>query len=280
MLPAGVPATSLPRLHREADLILGESLRLSCEIPCIKPTPSTLLAISVLQQHPCLIYVQTLRLFHTCGYTSSFEPITIKTIPPTFTMADIAAVLLVDPIRKCIVHSMPRRDLSSLSKTTATFRHVLLPFLSQQKDQQSPPITIKIQPVAPREHDLLYMKNTGVHGSLLCAESQHTRGDGVRDCRICSKPICEACIIKTSFSEHDKGMFSNRIRSLCPNCYDKSDLRVRNISAIAYSKVDSSCHRPESVCFCAVCHSSGVYRPAQTFLGEIDFKAPWFAAFD
>jgi len=46
------------------------------------------------------------------------------------------------------------------------------------------------------------------------------RGESIRSCRVCSMPVCEACIFKSSFGKWDERTFSNRTRSLCPDCYN------------------------------------------------------------
>ena len=55
---------------------------------------------------------------------------------------------------------------------------------------------------------------------MLCSELNHTRGDNVRGCLMCSMPVCEACIIKESFGKRDEKTFQHRTRTLCSDCYD------------------------------------------------------------
>ena len=55
---------------------------------------------------------------------------------------------------------------------------------------------------------------------MLCSELNHTRGDNIRGCLMCSMPVCEACIIKESFGKRDEKTFQHRTRTLCPDCYD------------------------------------------------------------
>ena len=53
---------------------------------------------------------------------------------------------------------------------------------------------------------------------LLCSEPQHTKGSNARGCRMCSKPICEGCIIKASFGKQEN-TFQNRRRRFCGKCW-------------------------------------------------------------
>ena len=55
---------------------------------------------------------------------------------------------------------------------------------------------------------------------MLCSEPNHTRGDNIRGCLMCSMPVCEACIIKESFGKRDEKTFQHRTRTLCSDCYD------------------------------------------------------------
>ena len=55
---------------------------------------------------------------------------------------------------------------------------------------------------------------------MLCSELNHTRGNNIRGCLMCSMPVCEACIIKESFGKRDEKTFQHRTRTLCSDCYD------------------------------------------------------------
>jgi len=79
--------------------------------------------------------------------------------------------------------------------------------------------------VALSRHDVL----VGIHESdarlnpkptsqLLCSEPQHTKGSNARGCRMCSKPVCEGCVIKASFGKQ-QNTFQNRRRRFCGQCW-------------------------------------------------------------
>ena len=53
---------------------------------------------------------------------------------------------------------------------------------------------------------------------LLCSEPQHTKGSNARGCRMCSKPVCEGCIIKASFGKQEN-TFQSRRRRFCGPCW-------------------------------------------------------------
>lgn len=53
---------------------------------------------------------------------------------------------------------------------------------------------------------------------LLCSEPQHTKGSNARGCRMCSKPVCEGCIVKASFGKQDN-IFQTRRRRFCGECW-------------------------------------------------------------
>jgi len=79
--------------------------------------------------------------------------------------------------------------------------------------------------VAVSRHDLLIdvhesdaWLNPKPTSQLLCSEPQHTKGSNARGCRMCSKPVCEGCIIKASFGKQEN-TFKNRRRRFCDQCW-------------------------------------------------------------
>ena len=97
--------------------------------------------------------------------------------------------------------------------------------------------------------------------ALVCAEPRHTQGDHIRGCRMCSMPVCEACIIRDSFSERDGGIFSNRTRSLCPECYNEGNIPVEGLGTFPGDTDRATMCPPireslRAVCVCTVCKAS------------------------
>ena len=57
---------------------------------------------------------------------------------------------------------------------------------------------------------------------LECSEPFHKRGKAVKNCRICSMPVCEACVVRSSFSRNGN-TFDNRNRHLCETCFESGN---------------------------------------------------------
>ncbi len=87
---------------------------------------------------------------------------------------------------------------------------------------------------------------------MLCSELNHTRGDNIRGCLMCSMPVCEACIIKESFGKRDEKTFQHRTRTLCSDCYDCETPHVEQTLNPRMKGKDAihSLSETESTCIC------------------------------
>ena len=128
-------------------------------------------------------------------------------------MAALIDLLSPYPILENVVCVLPLGDLFRLSKTNSAIRAALHGFEPAQSSAVRPNLWIG-------QHETPFWKNLKAKSLLLCSETQHTRGDRIRGCLMCSLPVCEACIIKASFGKRDEKTFQHRTRSLCPGCYD------------------------------------------------------------
>ncbi|KAI5853194.1 hypothetical protein DFP73DRAFT_33238 [Morchella snyderi] len=88
-------------------------------------------------------------------------------------------------------------DLIQLSRTSTTVRETLL---------QSPE----------------YWSELLALTSLVCSENTHIKGENVKNCVICSMPVCETCIVKSDF-HGTSGTFLNRIRTFCDSCWSATN---------------------------------------------------------
>ena len=104
------------------------------------------------------------------------------------------------------------------------FRAAFHGFHFESHDQKMLSSTQSRPPIFIGRHDTIHWKSCKSRSLLLCFEPHHVRGENVRGCRVCSMPVCEACIIKSSFGKWDEGMFSNRTRTLCPDCYEPGNV--------------------------------------------------------
>ena len=133
-------------------------------------------------------------------------------------MASLLELLHSYPILENLVTVLPLGDLFNLSKTNSTIRAALHGFPLQFL--QKPPFFEAVRPaLSIGRHNTSYWKNLKAKSPLYCSEPQHTKGDKVKGCLMCSMPVCEACIIKASFGKRDENTFPSRIRSLCVDCF-------------------------------------------------------------
>lgn len=140
-------------------------------------------------------------------------------------MASLLDLLSPYPILETLVSALPLGDLFNLSKTNSLFRAALrgfpIPATVRGQLKGKSRATAEIRPTLQiGEHDTIFWRNLKARSPLLCSEPQHTRGDKIRGCRMCSMPVCEACIIKASFGKRNENTFQSRTRSLCGHCYD------------------------------------------------------------
>ena len=73
-------------------------------------------------------------------------------------------------------------------------------------------------------HDTPYWARLKNLAPFVCASKTHTKGGSPRPCRYCSRPVCEACIVKDSFLHPKENTFNNRCRSMCPACWDNGNV--------------------------------------------------------
>lgn len=138
----------------------------------------------------------------------------------TSDMASLLDIILQSPIQEALVSNLPLGDLLNLSKTNSIVRAALHGFNFGRSDQGLLSFGRSRPALRIGQHNTSYWKNLKSKSLLLCSELHHVRGEKVRGCRMCSMPVCEACIIKASFGKRNERTFWNRIRSLCPDCYE------------------------------------------------------------
>lgn len=103
-------------------------------------------------------------------------------------------------------------DVVRLSRASSQYRAVLHGFELPAKDE-SPRLQIG-------EHRTALWESLKSKSVLRCAETHHRQTKHtIRSCRICSFPVCEACVIRDSFSKPNELTFHNRSRKLCAKCW-------------------------------------------------------------
>lgn len=137
-------------------------------------------------------------------------------------MASLIELLRAYPILVNLVPVLPLGDLFNLSKTNSTIRAALHGF--SDRFLERPSLLIVVRPALfIGRHNTSHWKNLKARSPLCCSEPQHTRGDKVKGCLMCSMPVCQACVIKASFGKRDENTFPMRRRSLCVECFNSGN---------------------------------------------------------
>ena len=166
-------------------------------------------------------------------------------------MASLLDIILMRPIQEALVYKLPLGDLLNLSKTNSTFRAALHGFDFGRQDQELLSFAHSRPEIRIGQHNTLYWKHCKSRCLLLCSEPHHVRGENVRGCRMCSMPVCEACIIKASFGKRNQRTFWNRTRSLCPDCYKLGNVHRERLMEENGVKILPTHFDPEEpMCIC------------------------------
>lgn len=137
-------------------------------------------------------------------------------------MTSLLELLRSYPILESLVVVLPLGDLFNLSKTNSAIRAALHGFSAGFLEK--PYLLKAVRPVlCIGRHTTSHWRNLKAKSPLCCSELQHTRGDKVKGCLVCSMPVCEACIIKASFGKRDENTFQNRTCSLCGDCFSSGN---------------------------------------------------------
>ena len=125
------------------------------------------------------------------------------------------------PIASRLASYLPAGDLISLARTDSSLRAALHNF-------PSPPNEPHVSGAVRDSlyigcHETLYWRRLKATAPFLCSSPTHTKGVDKHPCRYCSKPICEACVVKSSFGKGEK-TYANRVRYLCKTCWTSGNI--------------------------------------------------------
>ncbi|KAI4122417.1 MAG: hypothetical protein LQ347_006502 [Umbilicaria vellea] len=127
------------------------------------------------------------------------------------------------PIVRALAQELPFAGLLNLARLNTHYRNILHGFSLEIMDpDHCMDKNGARQGLHLGEHETRHWRNLKSLSQMICSEPQHTKGSNPRGCRMCSKPVCEGCIVKASFGKHEK-TFQNRRRYLCPDCWTTSN---------------------------------------------------------
>lgn len=89
--------------------------------------------------------------------------------------------------------------------------------------------------------------------SVLCSESNHTKGSAAKPCRLCSLPVCEGCIVKASMAKHEVTLQMCRVY-YCIECWISGNSQRECCPPESVPRVfraDGPTSKSESRCVCS-----------------------------
>ena len=125
------------------------------------------------------------------------------------------------PVAEALSTCLPVGDLITLSRSSAALRAGLHGFPEPHEDvstgtQDGPRISLNIG-----QHNTPSWKRLKELAPFECSSPKHAKRNlSPKPCRYCSRPICDACIVQSSFSRGRENTFQNRVRYLCKGCWD------------------------------------------------------------
>ena len=175
--------------------------------------------------------------------------------------ASLESIIGPWPIAACISQHLPVGDLISLARTNIALRASLHGFGNPQQLAHQGTVAGDLDPKTVRAflniglHDTRYWSRLKDLALPECSSEKHTKGKNPRPCRFCSRPICEACIVRDSFLHSKGNTFHNRCRFMCPTCWDSGNSSKSKRFPLANSPQNDSYAQDaatDEVCTCTL----------------------------
>ncbi|EXJ58593.1 hypothetical protein A1O7_06020 [Cladophialophora yegresii CBS 114405] len=129
------------------------------------------------------------------------------------------------PVASTLSHHLPVGDLITVSRLSVTLRALLHGFKSPPKDV--PDILEPSNSVRPElyigHHGTVYWQRLKDRAPFECSSQTHTKGPAPKPCLYCSRPICDACIVRDSMFKGHENTFPKRVRCLCKQCWESGN---------------------------------------------------------
>ncbi|KAK5054540.1 hypothetical protein LTR84_001431 [Exophiala bonariae] len=136
-------------------------------------------------------------------------------------------LLRIWPIAEALSTYLPVGDLISLARSSTILRAALHGF-SEPYENGSKPTDLQgnvRQSLKIGQHDTTSWNRLKLSAPYECSSPKHTKKNLIpKPCRYCSRPICDACIVQSSFSRGRENTFQNRVRYLCKPCWGQGNL--------------------------------------------------------
>ena len=143
-------------------------------------------------------------------------------------MPTLLAVLSCYPVLEAFLSTLQLGALLNLSKINSDFRFLLHNFEDRPRhSEMSESLEVRQDLKIGKHQTSSWLKFKSLC-LLECSEPHHTKGENPRGCRMCSMPVCEACIVKSSFGKKEN-TFQSRRRYMCDDCWTSGNPHNRRI---------------------------------------------------
>ncbi|EXJ68279.1 uncharacterized protein A1O5_08894 [Cladophialophora psammophila CBS 110553] len=146
-------------------------------------------------------------------------------VEETSSSPSLESLLSLWPIASTLSQHLPVGDLITLARLNVALRSLLHGFEPLEEDTSVPPEDSRFVRTGLNvgHHATPYWQRLKNQSPFECSSRIHTKGPQPKPCRYCSRPICDACIVRSSFARGHENTFQNRVRYLCKNCWDSGN---------------------------------------------------------
>ncbi|KAK7890549.1 hypothetical protein LTR67_007757 [Exophiala xenobiotica] len=138
--------------------------------------------------------------------------------------SDLGSLLALWPIASSLTEHLPVGDLITLARLSVTLRAVLHGFARPPENDPTPAHSHRVrEDLRIGQHATNYWQRLKSRAPFECSSRTHTKGSAPKPCRYCSRPICAACIVRSSFARGHENTFQNRTRCLCKACWESGN---------------------------------------------------------
>ncbi|KIW67133.1 hypothetical protein PV04_06405 [Phialophora macrospora] len=143
---------------------------------------------------------------------------------PTSPSTNIEQLLSRWPVASTLIHHLPVGDLITLARLSVTLRALLHGFELPPKDISNIETPNSVRPeLHIGHHGTAYWQRLKDLAPFECSSRTHTKGPPPKPCRYCSRPICDACMVRDSMFKGHENTFPNRVRYLCRRCWESGN---------------------------------------------------------
>ncbi|OCT51580.1 hypothetical protein CLCR_08092 [Cladophialophora carrionii] len=149
------------------------------------------------------------------------QPTSISASTAASASPNIEQLLSRWPVASTLSRRLPVGDLIVVSRLSVTLRALLHGFELPATTAETP------NSVRPElhigHHGTVYWQRLKHRAPFECSSRTHTKGPAPKPCRYCSRPICDACIVRDSLFKGHENTFPNRVRYLCKQCWESGN---------------------------------------------------------